>query len=298
MVLLFLCPPNSGATDKSNLSRFLDLVLRRGLIYKVDENAEFIGTGLTLPEASADLTWLLPDWGSIAQELAHTHEWRADDNAVSYLRSFEFSDHDEYGYVWQWTHNKQPVYLIFYAGSASGFDVRLVLNTHDITVDEAIIAAYYDHVRSYYKPFKVEKWVIEGVDTGYLPDALDHLGSDFFYGFKSGLPFAGRIITLPYIELIAADNALWIYSSYHDKKYPLPLSFSAELDESIKAQINDPRTHVSADLKVKLDQQGAIKKVIAASVYLGDYFDRKELYKKPVPRNLPGAGALPLPDDN
>lgn len=283
------------AAEETNLSRFLDLLLRRGLIYKVDEYAEFIGEGLRVPAADADLQWLYADWDSIAQELSRRHRFDSDDHRAVYMRSFEIPKENQFGYVWQWQHQGTPVYLILFAGSRAGFDMRLLRNTHNITVDEAVIAAHYDMVRSYYKPFKAEKWILEGVDTQYLPDALDHLGEAFLSGADYFRPFNGQIITLPYIELVAKTDGLSVRSSYHDRQYSLPTDFYETLPAKAIEAIKDPEIFVSADLKVSVSEHGDVVDVIAAAIYSGDYYERTNLYIKPVPSRFPGAGALPNP---
>lgn len=296
MFLLVACAtlPAKAKDERSSLSQFIDIVFRRGLTYQVDENAEFIGKNLTLPNATTDLSWLYPDWDSIAQQLAIHHKFKADNQAARFLRSFEIPNDDQYGYVWHWQHNGQPVYLMFMAEHRSGFDVRLLLNTHNITVDEAIIATHYSDERSYYKPFKVEKWVIEGIDSRYQPDSLNHLGDQFFSEREYYKPLEGQIITLPYTELKYHSDNLWLYSNYHDKQHVVPFEFANELPAPTMLAIKDSEKIVSADLKVSLTKEGNIAEVVAATVYLGDYYDRTVLYSKPVPRGLPGAGALPI----
>ena len=283
--------------EESNLTRLLDLVFRRTLGYQIDSKAEFIGTGLTLDRANKARRWLLADWDSIAQEVAKTYKLPSDNQLAEFLRDYQMPDADDMGYVWQWHYKGMPIYLIFHVGSGSGFDVTIVQNTHDITVDEAIIASYYTRLRSFTKPFEVEKWKLDDPDVQYWPDALNHLGAPFFGQATNYKTFSGRIITLPYRYLIANDTEVRVRDGYTEVDFPLPQSFVKELPSSVLEKIVSPDSWVYTDIKVKLTEKGDIDAVVAASLYEGDFYDRLVLFNKPVPSYLVGAGSLPSLDD-
>lgn len=273
---------------KSDFERFTDIVLRRTLDHKIDSKADFVGKGLTLKLATKDHSWLMADWDSIAQHIAQKHRWRADNRRARYLRSYQIPDDDGLGYVWEWQHQKHGVYLILHTDSGAGWDAKLVLNSHKITADEAILASYFHDIRLSYRPFEVEKWEFGYVDVSNLPEALNHLGEEFFYRSEYFKPFDGQIVTLPYVSLYLEGQTLMV-----TEQVSLPAQFTNSLPRHVLAVIESNADSVSANLKVSLNQDGQIIDVIAAAIDYSNGESDKPLYRRAVPEGLLGTGSLP-----
>ena len=294
IVLAYMISGVSNAGDQSNLKSFWDLITRKSIGYRVDSNAEFIGKGLVVDSANQDHSWLLSDWDSIAQQVARTHEWASDSDKATYLRSYQIDHQENFGFVWQWHHRDKEVLLIQDVAGRAGWDITVLLNTHSITVDEAILASYYTRIRQSYDPFKVKKWELGWVEPEMLPDALDHIGDEFFSRSEYFKPFDGQIISLRYEELSFKDGSLFVESQFHGNAFELPLEFYGFLSQRVK-QILDAKTQpLICDLKIQLDADGTIERVIAGSIYIENEDESMTtLWQQPVPKGILGEGSLP-----
>lgn len=260
----------------------------------VDKDAKFIGQGLTVNKAGKEWDWFLPDLNSTAQMSAKSYEFPPESGAAEYVRSFSLDE--DIGYVWRWEHKGEEIFLVYHFLGGSGYRVRVLHNTENITIDEAILAVYFDSEFNFYlDPFRVEKWEIRGVDDKYGPESFHFVGRDI-YDKEEFTVFDGRIVTL-YRNLFRSDGAgLCIeYNSEHPC-VKLPPSFNQMLSKKDVSQKEIIDLPVYATVKVALSESGNIVSVLAAGLLRENEETGEEtvIGSWPIPEGYLGAGTYPF----
>jgi hypothetical protein len=262
----------------------------------VDKKAEFIGKGIKVPPADKKWDWLLPDLNSTAQKSSQAYQKPAGENGAKYLRSFKL--YDDIGFVWSWQHQGLEIFLIYTFLGTNGYYIRTVHNTHNISVDEAILATYFDtEFSSYLQSFEVEKWQIDGIDDDFDIESLGFLGQQLFSQTPDFNLFEGRILTLPWTFVKYENQQFYLCDRYYQDKpcWLLPASFidfiqSKNLTNEIKD--NPSFTYL---LKVKFGDNNQISDVLAGNIVReNDDYTSDIIIEWPIPKGYLGAGAIPF----
>jgi hypothetical protein len=260
----------------------------------VDRDAEFIGQGLTVKEAGKEWDWFLPDLNSTAQMSANSYEFPPESGAAEYVRSYSLDE--DIGYIWRWEHKGEEIFLVYHFRGGNGYRIRVLHNTEKITIDEAILAVYFDSEFNFYlDPFRVEKWEIRGVDDKYSPESFHFVGRDI-YDKDEFTVFDGRIVTL-YRNLFRSDGSgLCIeYNSDHPC-VKLPPAFDHMLSEKGISQTEIIDLPVYASVKVALSETGDIASVLGAELVRVNEETGEEavIGSWPIPEGYLGAGTYPF----
>jgi hypothetical protein len=262
----------------------------------IDKQAEFVGKGLKVPQADKKWDWLLPDLNSTAQKSSQVYEKPADSSGAKYLRSFEL--YDEIGFVWSWQHQDLEVFLIYTFMGTNGYKIRTLHNTHNIRVDEAILAVFFDsEFGSYLQSFEVEKWQIKGVDDNYYIEALGFLGQELFYNSTGIELFEGLIVTVPWAHVKYENKSYHLCDNSYSYKpcYQLPKSYSALLTKHKLTKEVQNNRHLIHLLKIKFAQNKEISEVLAGNIIRENEDETREVIAQwPIPEEYLGSGAQPF----
>lgn len=261
---------------------------------KVDKDARFIGQGLTVEVADKEYDWFLPDLNSTAQKSAANYQYPPDNGTAEYVRSFRL--YDDTGYVWRWEHKGEEIYLVYLFKGGNGYEIRALHNTHNITVDEAILAIYFDSEFNFYlDPFRVEKWRIEGVDDQYEPQPFSFVGM-YIFDKEEFTIFDGRIVTLGWNLFKRDGSGYCLEYSSDDSCLKLPPAFDQMLSDkniTLEQIIGVP---VYATIKAVLSETGEIKSILGAKlVKVNEDTDEETIIASwPIPKGYLGAGTYPF----
>ena len=262
----------------------------------VDKQAEFIGQGIKVPQADIKWDWLLPDLNSTAQKSSQAYEKPAGIKGAEYLRSFKL--YDDIGFVWSWQHKDLEIFLIYTFMGTNGYYIRTLHNTHNITVDEAILAVFFDNeFSSYLQSFDVEKWQILGVDDDYDIEALGFLGQEMFSQSSGFKLFEERIITLPWKFVKYENNNYHLCDSYYSSIpcFILPPSFEKLLKSQNLVKEIQSKNYLKFLLKVKIGKTHQIREVLAGNIIRDNDDETSEMIVQwLIPMGYLGAGSQPF----
>lgn len=262
----------------------------------VDKDAEFIGKGIKVGFADAKWDWYLPDLNSTAQMISKKYVRRSNQDSADYLRSFSIKD--DIGFVWKWVSDETEIFLIYTFMGDNGYYVRTLHNTHGITVDEAILATYYDsEFSAALESFSREKWLIsDPSDLGYAPESLGFLGEEIYYNRSENFKiFDGRIATLSTAHIKSVKNRYYAcpnsYSEELQNCILLPQEFELVLAGSGYSFEHISDQYMVFQIKVELSENKSIKRVLSGAIFDYDYYDTKKVYYKwPIPKGYLAEG--------
>lgn len=277
--LLLGCDLESGRTGDNGPVNFRKVV---------KPDAAFVGQELQVPVADSRWDWLLPDLdGLVRHYLVSTSQVSSADE-ISYQRSYLIEDN--LGFVWHWPGPEHDSYLMMTFAGDNGYFARVIHNTHALTLDELILAVFFDSdFAAYLQQFETEYWRIEGVGDAFDPEPLAYMGERLFDEEHPYTAFEGRIVTLNYGYLHWRDENWIVCDSWDTHCAALPATFNQRLDDRFKTTPG-----LMVVLKLVLDARGEIRSVIAGEVkHWGEHDDIEPLVIWPLPEDYPGAGSLP-----
>jgi len=275
----------------------LSTTYSNGIDYRalVKPDASFIGKGIKVATADPKWDWYLPDLNSSAQVMSKNYELPADNNGAKYLRSFSLYDY--FGFVWGWQNKGVEILLIYTFTEKNGYFLRTLHNVNNITVDEAILAIFFDdEYAGHLESFQVEKWIIANADNDHIGiESLGFLGDQLESPSEHFTFFEDRVMTLPklYLKKENTSYSACSQSSYFNSKpcYHLPTDFISRL-ENTKSTIQSSNIEdLCVQLKVTLSTDRKIKQVLAGMIFECDFEIRPEVYERwSIPVNYLGAG--------
>lgn len=263
----------------------------------VDTKAKFVGKGLVVENAEEKWNWYLPDLNSTAQKTSAYYELASDTGKATYRRSFKIKE--DIGYVWSWQSKGTEVFLIYTFTGGHGYSIRTLHNTHNITIDEAILATYFDsEFSAILSGFEVKKWEIKDPSSdGYHIESLGFLGNTIFHPLSDNSDtrwFNGRIITVPHTYLREKNKTLYLceyYSEDFKGCLALPESVKEKLRLSEHTYQEIRQKEIIAQMKIKLTEKKEITAFIAGALFDHNFYEsRKAIYKWPIPEGYLGAG--------
>jgi len=173
-----------------------------------------------------------------------------------------------------------------------GYKLGVLKNTHSITIDEAIIAYYFDHY--FTEAFEIEKWKITQAPDPYQPESFGFTGHDLLYyedSYREAFIFDNRIVTLTYLGLDFKNNRVNLCIDLDGNCFDLPKNLNKFfVDKENQSILNILPQRVT--LKVKIDTNGEIKDILAGGIH--DYDNDDYGITWPIAKNNLGAGSMPF----
>lgn len=254
----------------------------------IDKKANFVGKGIKVKNADPKWNWYLPDLDSSAQKVSENYVKTSRNTQAEFIRSFALDD--DIGFVWRWMSDETEIYLLYVFLGENGYILRTLHNEHKLTIDEVILAVYFDDWRL--EKFHIEKWTISQPETHYGLAALGFRDYNIFSKGDHFHYFKGRVATIQSANLIYRDNTVFACEDYfQDKCIPLPAEMENWVSQSGFDIDKINELGISAQIKFSMNSDGSVDTLLAGMIFEHEYLENIKVYSRwAIPSDRLGAG--------
>ncbi|MCG8587801.1 MAG: hypothetical protein MJE66_00770 [Proteobacteria bacterium] len=245
---------------------------------QVGTSVDFIGRGVAVPHAGKFWDWYIPDHECLAVEIAKTSDFPPEHGKIRFERTFLVDG--DVGYAWSWIFGETEIFLLFLYSGEDGYYQRLVNNTMQISLDEAILLAYYA-VESSEEIEIPEGWITSPASDEYLHNSLENIDCGPFDAPGYVHVFDGRVMSPHYAVIERRGGRLYLTESHGAEPDEPRLALDAALDSKIREEL--PQIHASLDggvgveAKLRMKSRDEVSEVLAARFVEFDERDQRRL---------------------
>ncbi|MEW8507169.1 MAG: hypothetical protein AB2598_10725 [Candidatus Thiodiazotropha sp.] len=233
---------------------------------QVGVNPSFIGKNILVPHAGKYWDWYIPDHECLAAKISANVNCGPDDLKIEYRRSYIIEG--DVGFVWSWMSNGTEILLFFMFYGESSCCQRVLKNYENVSIDEAILIAYYD--TEFEEGFdQPEEWVTSPGTDDFLHQPIQNINDSPFDVGDWVNVFDGRIMSPYSAALVQKDERYYLARYIGDDDVGSYIEIlDPEMDEKLNEYVPSLYSSIGQGLyikpKLRMKSRTEISEIIGA----------------------------------